>query len=118
MRAVPRPAWQPGPGAHWESWSLNGEVVITGLVPPRSGVARLASCLTWLLRTFASRCRRTHDGTGALAFACTGSHGPSTLARAMSLSFDLVLQEPRLIRERVHRRGGCPALGLVRRRAA
>ena len=70
------------------------------LVPPRSGVARLASCLTWLLRTFASRCRRTHDGTGALAFACTGSQGPSTLARAMSLSFDLVLQEPRLIRER------------------
>lgn len=108
MRAVRRPAWQPGLGAHWESWALNGEVVITGLVPPRSGIARLASCLTWLLRTFASRCRRTHDGTGALAFACTGSHGPTTLAWAMSLSFDLALQEPRLIRERVWRRGGDP----------
>ena len=108
MHPMRRPAWQPGPGAHWESWSLNGEVVITGLVPPQSGVARLASCLTWLLRTFASRCRRTHDGTGALAFACTGSRGPSTLAWAMSLWFDLALQEPRLIRERVRRRGGDP----------
>jgi len=96
-------------GAHWESWSLNGEVCITGLFPPFPGGARLANCLTWLLRTFAGRCRRTHDGTGALAFTCTSPRAPSTLAWSMSLSFDLALQDAALIRERVRRRGGDPA---------
>ncbi len=100
--------WRPGPGAHWESWSLNGEVCITGRVPPLPGGGRLASCLTWLLRTVASRCRRTHDATGALAFTGTGSRAPSTLARAMSLSFALALEDPALIQDRVRRRGGDP----------
>jgi hypothetical protein len=84
-------------------------VIITGLDPPFAGGTRLANCLASLMRSFASRCRRTRDGTGALAFACTGSRAPSTLAWAMCLEFDLALQEPALIRERVLRRGGDPA---------
>ena len=98
-------------GVHWESWSLNGEACITGLDPPFAGGARLASCLTWLLRSFASHCRRTHDSTGAFALTCTGPRTPSTLAVTMSVSFDLALRDPRLIRERVRRRGGDPAAG-------
>lgn len=103
------PDWCHESGVHWESWSLNGEACITGLDPPFAGGARLASCLTWLMRSFASHCRRTHDATGALAFECTGPRMPSTLAATMSVSFDLALCDPRLIRERVRRRGGDPA---------
>jgi hypothetical protein len=103
------PDWCHESGIHWESWSLNGEACIAGLDPPFAGGARLASCLTWLVRSFASHCRRTHDATGALAFECTGPRTPSTLAATMSLSFDLALRDPRLIRERVRRRGGDPA---------
>lgn len=98
--------FRPGPNARWESWSRNGEVCIAGLDPPFTGGARLASCLTWLLGSFASHCRRTHDGTGALAFTCTGARMPSTLAMSMAFSFDLALRDPKLIRERVRRRGG------------
>ena len=102
--------WRPGPvpGAHWERCSRNGEGCIMGLVPPFPGGARLASCLTWLMRSFASRCRRTHDATGALAFTCTGARAPSTLAWAMALSFDLALEGPAMIHPRVRRRGGDP----------
>ncbi len=96
----------PGPGAHWERWSPNGEVCITGLDPPFAGGARLASCLTWLLRSFASHCRLTHDATGALALAYTGPRMPSTLAMSMAMSFDIALRNPKLIRARVRRRGG------------
>lgn len=104
------PSWCQESGVHWESWSINGEACITGLDPPFAGGARLASCLTWLVRSFASHCRRTHDATGALAFACTGPRMPSTLAVTMSVSFDLALRDPRLIRERIRRRGGDPTL--------
>ena len=103
------PGWCRESGVHWESWSLNGEACIRGLDPPFAGGARLASCLTWLLRSFASHCRRTHDATGALAFTCTGPRMPSTFASTMSVSFDLALRDPKLIRERVRRRGGDPA---------
>jgi hypothetical protein len=103
------PAWCREAGAHWENWSLNGEVCLAGLDPPFAGGARLASCLTWLLRAFASQCRRTYDATGVFALTCTGPRMPSTLAVTMSLSFDLALRDPRLIRERVRRRGGDPA---------
>ena len=48
----------------------------------------------------------THDAMGVLAFTCTGPRMPSTLALTMSISFDLALRDPRLIRERVRRRGG------------
>ena len=102
------PGWCQESGVYWESWSLNGEVCITGLDPPFAGGARLASCLTWLMRSFASHCRRAHDATGVLAFTCTGPRMPSMLAVAMSVSFDLALRAPRLIRERVRRRGGDP----------
>ncbi|MBI5525184.1 MAG: hypothetical protein HY897_02540 [Deltaproteobacteria bacterium] len=110
-RALDRrtPGWCHESGVHWESWSLNGEACITGLDPPFVGGARLASCLTWLMRSFASHCRRTHDATGAFALTCTGPRMPSTLAVTMSVSFDLALRDPRLIRERVRRRGGDPA---------
>jgi len=100
--------WCQKSGVHWESWSLNGKACITGLDPPFAGGARLASCLTGLVRSFASHCRRTYDATGALAFTCTGPRMPSTLAVTMSMSFDLALRDPRLIRERVRRRGGDP----------
>ena len=105
------PDWCRDSGVHWESWSRNGEACITGVDPPFAGGARLASCLTWLLRAFASHCRRTHDATGALALTCIGPRTPSALAVAMSGSFDLALRDPRLIRERVRRRGGDPAAG-------
>jgi hypothetical protein len=98
--------WRPRPDVHCESWSRNGEVCIVGRAPPFPGGARVASCLTWLLRSFASHCRRTHDATGALAFTCKSPGLPSTLAMSMALSFDLALRDPRLIRERVRRRGG------------
>jgi hypothetical protein len=104
--------WRPGPDVHWESWSRNGEVCIGGLNPPFAGGARLASCLTWLLREFASRCRRTHDAAGALALTIKSPRLPSPLAMSMVLSFDLALRDPKLIRERVRRRGGD---GAVRR---
>lgn len=97
---------RPGPGAHWESWSRNGEVCITGLDPPFAGGARLASCLTWLLRSFASHCRRTHDATKALAFTCTSPSMPSALAMSIAMSFDLALRDPKLIHARLARRGG------------
>jgi hypothetical protein len=103
------PGWCHESGVHWESWSLNGEACIAGLDPPFAGGARLASCLTWLVRSFASHCRRTHDATGAFALACTGRRMPSTLALTMSVSFDLALRDLRLIRARVRRRGGDPA---------
>ena len=74
------PAWCHESGVHWESWSFNGEACITGLDPPFAGGARLASCLTRLVRSFASHCRRTHDAPGALALTCTGPRMPSTLA--------------------------------------
>ena len=58
MIADVRPAgWHSGPDCHWESWSRNGEVCIVGLDPPFTGGARLASCLTWLLRSFARHSR-------------------------------------------------------------
>ena len=103
------PGWCHESGVHWESWSLNGEACITGLDPPFAGGARLASGLTWLVRAFASHCRRTHDATGMFALTCTGRRMPSTLAFTMSGSFDLALRDLRLIRERVRRRGGDPA---------
>jgi len=102
------PDWCHEAGVYWESWSLNGEVCLKGLDPPFAGGARLASCLTWLVRSFASHCRRTYDATGALAFTYT-ARMPSTLAFVMSISFDLALRDPRLIAERVRRRGGDPA---------
>ena len=71
------PGWCHESGGHWESWSLNGEACITELDPPFAGGAKLASCLTWLVRSFASHCRRTHDATGALAFKCTGPRMPA-----------------------------------------
>jgi len=98
----------PETGAHRENWSLNGEVVITGLVPPCPGDATLAHCLTWVLREFASCCRRTYDRTGVLAFTCAGPRTPTTLARTLSLWFDLALEDRGLIRERVRSRGGEP----------
>ncbi|MDI7267883.1 MAG: hypothetical protein QME96_07805 [Myxococcota bacterium] len=104
-----RSEWRPGPRTRRESWSRNGEACLTGLNPPFAGGVRLANSLTLLLRTFVSRCRSTHDATGALAFACTGSRPPSTLAWSMSLEFDLALLDPALIRDRVRRRGGDPA---------
>lgn len=103
--------WHPGPDCYWESWSRNGEVCITGLDPPVAGGTRLASCLTWLLRSFASHCRLTHDATGALAFTCTSPRMPSALAVSMALSFDLALRDPKLIRARVRRRGGVGVRG-------
>ena len=103
------PTWCREAGIHWENWSHNGEVCLAGLDPPFAGGARLASCLTWLLRAFASQCRRTYTATGAFALTGTGPRMPSTLAVTMSLSFDLALRDPRLIRERVRRRGGDPA---------
>lgn len=101
--------WRPGPKVHWESWSRNGEVCIAGLDPPFAGGARLASCLTWLSRSFASHCRRMHDSTGAIAFTCTGPRMPGTLALSIATSFDLALRDPKLIHARVCRRGGDPA---------
>ena len=55
-----------------------------------------------LVRSCASHCRRIYDATGALAFTYT-ARMPSTLAFAMSISFDLTLRDPRLIGERVRR---------------
>ena len=103
------PGALPEPAVHRETWSRNGEVCIAGLDPPFAGGARLASCLTWLLRSFASDCRRTHDATGAHAFTCTSPRMPSTLALSMAMSFDLALRDPQLIRARVLRRGGYSA---------
>jgi hypothetical protein len=97
---------RPGSGVHWQNWARNGEACIAGLDPPFAGGARLASCLTWLLRMFASQCRRTHDATGALACTSTSLRMLSPLAVTMAISFDLALRDPRLIRERIRRRGG------------
>jgi hypothetical protein len=92
-----------------ESWSFNGEVCITGLVPPIAGGARLAHCLVWLLRSFASRSRTIYNGTGALGFTYSGSRTATTLSWALSLGFDLALQDPQLIRRHVLSRGGEPS---------
>ena len=92
-----------------ESWSINGEVCITGLLPPFAGGAKLAHCLVWLLRSFASRCRRTYNDTGALVFTYNGPRTATTLDWALSLGFDLTLQDPKLIRYHVRNRGGEPA---------
>ena len=102
-------AWRPRADVHWESWSRNGEVCITGLDPPFAGGVRLASCLMWLLRSFASHCRCTYDATGTLAFACTSPRMPSTLAMSMNTSFDLALRDPKQVDARVRRRGGASA---------
>lgn len=100
------PEWCREAGVHWESWSLNGEVCVVGLDPPIVGGARLASCLTWLMRSFASRCRSTYDATGALAFMYSSPQMPNTLVSTMCVSFDLALHDPRLMSERVRHRGG------------
>ncbi len=101
--------WRPKAGVLWESWSINGEVCIKGLVPPFAGGARLANCLTWLLRSFASRCRGTYNDTGEIVFTYIGARTSTTLAWALSLGFDLTLQDPKLIRQHVRRHGGDPA---------
>ena len=101
-----RPDWCQESGVYWDNWSRNGEACFVGLDPPFTGGARLVSCLTWLVRGLASRCRLTHDATGAFAVTCTSPRMPSVLARTMASSFDLALRDPRLIRERVRRRGG------------
>jgi len=102
--------WRPGRGVLWQSWSINGEVCIKGLFPPfAGGGARLAHCLTWILRSFASRCRETYNGTGAIIFTYAGARTPTTLAWALSLGFNLALQDPKLIRQHVRHRGGDPA---------
>lgn len=106
-----RSASRLGPNVHWESWSLNGEVCITGLDPPFAGGARLGSCLTWLIRSVASRCRSIHNATGEVAFAYTGPGTPSPVAAVMPISFDLALRSPRLISARVRQRGGVAAGG-------
>jgi hypothetical protein len=111
--------WLTAPGVYWEDWSMNGEVCITGLVPPAAGGASLAHCLTGLLRELASRCRRTHDSTGVLLFTCTGPRTPTPLAGVLALCFDLMLRDPGLIRAHLRRRlrrepapGRWPALWL------
>lgn len=103
------PEWCRDAGILWESWAANGEVCVTGLTPPAPGLARLAHRLTWTLRSFASRCRRTYDGTGALEFVYHGRRDLSTLARSLCIGFDLALRDPELIRNRVRHRGGDPA---------
>lgn len=95
--------------AYRESWSINGEVCISGLVPPFAGGAKLAHCLVWLLRSFARRCRSTYNHTGALVFTYSGARTATTLDWALSLGFDLALQDPKLIRDHVRNRGGKPA---------
>lgn len=111
--------WLTAPGVYWEDWSMNGEVCITGLAPPAAGGARLAHCLTGLLRELASRCRRSHEGTGILLFTCTGPRTATPLAGVLALCFDLMLQDPALIRAHLRRRlrreptlGRWPALWL------
>jgi len=96
----------------WESLSLNGEACVEGLLQPSPGCHRLAHCLMWLVHGYASRCRRTFDGTGALAFVCHGPRTPTTLALEMSLWFDLALQDPALIRDHL-RHGGCRSASSV-----
>lgn len=108
-RNSPASDWRPERGVLWENWSINGEVCIKGLFPPFAGGSRLAQCLTWRLRSFASLCRRVYDGTGELVFTYGGARTPTTLAWALSLGFDLALWDPNLIRRLVHRRGGDPA---------
>jgi hypothetical protein len=98
--------WLTAPGVYWEDWSMNGEVCITGLAPPPPGAARLAHGLAGLLRELASRCRRTHEGTGVLLFTCTGPRTPTPLAGVLALCFDLMLQDPALIRAHLRRRLG------------
>lgn len=90
----------------WESWSLKSEACVEGLVQPRPGCGRLAHCLTWLVHSYASRCRRTFDGIDALGSLYNGPNTPTTLALEMSLWFDLALQDPALIRDH-HRNRGC-----------
>ena len=96
-------------GVLWESWSLNGEVCVEGLLQPRPGCERLAHCLMWLVHSYASPCRRTFDGTGALAFLYNGPKTPTTLDLEMSLWFDLALQDPALIRDYLRHRGCEPS---------
>jgi hypothetical protein len=105
------PEWCRDAGILWESWAANGEVCITGLTPPAPGLARLAHRLTWTLRLFASRCRRTFDGTGALEFIYHGRRDLTTLARSLCIDFDLALCHPELIRRRIRQRGGDPGAG-------
>ena len=103
------PEWCLESDIYWESWSLNGEVCIKGLNPPFKDCKRLAHTLIWLVRSFVSRCRRVHDVTGAFDPLFTSPRMPSTLDMNLSLSFDLALRDPRLISERVRRRGGEPS---------
>lgn len=109
MREAHELPWRPRPPLQWESWGINGEVCVAGLAPARPGHVRLASCLWWLMRSIASRGRRTHDLTGALTLTSRGPRAPGALEAAIHLGFDLALSDPALIRERVLRRGGDPA---------
>jgi hypothetical protein len=102
------PDWCRASGIYWESWSLNGEVCIKGLVPPFPGGARLAHCITLLVREFASRCRRSYDGTGVLVFTYSGARTSTTLATVMSLHFDVAFHDAKLIRDHVRHRGAEP----------
>jgi hypothetical protein len=101
--------WCREAGVHWQSWAQNGEVCIQSLDPPLAGGARLASCLTWLVNSFARRCRRIYDATGALAFTYTSPRMPRMLASRMMAYSDIAFRDPRLMAERVRRRGGDPA---------
>ena len=93
------------PGVLWESWSANGEACVDGLLRPHPGCNRLAHCLMWLVHGYASRCRRTFDGTGTLVFAYDGPRTLTTMALEMSLWFDLALQDPSMIRDHLRLRG-------------
>ena len=100
------PHWCRERGILWENWSINGEVCIKGIVPPFSSGPMLAHCLTWLVREFASSCRRTFNGTGALAFLYYDDKSFTILALSMALMFDLALQDSRFIRDHIRWRGG------------
>jgi hypothetical protein len=71
--------------------------------------------MIWLVRGFASICRTVFDATGALALLYSGPRTPTTLARQMSLRFDLALQDPSLIRDHLRHRGCQSSLSLLPR---
>ena len=89
----------------WERWSVNGEFKAEHSLRAGPAGEQLERFLTWVVREYASRARRVHQGCGTIPFAFGPRRTPPTIDWAFLLWFDLALMDRDLIEDRLRQRG-------------